>query len=113
MRITAKVIDNETRDPLPGATVALYAGNVRLNQVAADANGAFLIDTDGTPDRITVTNASYLGRSWKLPDYAGLYVFELSRNYATGPGVTVTAGRIPKWVFPVGLLALLLLIKKK
>ena len=112
MQVSGQVIDNATGDPVPGATVELWFGNVMLNRSAANSNGFFSVESSSSPNSVRISSASYLPGSFSYP--TSNKVFELVRNVKEGEPVIVTS--ILKgskgWLW-LGLLVLVVLSKKR
>lgn len=108
MTLTGQIIDADSYAPLPGATVELWFGNVMLARVAANGNGVFVIASQSTPDRVTVTSASYLPASFPYAQAVDDSLFALEKKIAEGEEVIVTAvlKKHGWWILPVLFLLL-------
>lgn len=91
MTITGKVLNWNTYEPVPGATVALVAGNVTLATVAAKNDGTFEISTNGVPDNLLISSVGYETRAFGVAEYEEFWTFFLQPSYKTEGEVTVTA----------------------
>lgn len=116
MLLQGQIVDKDTGEPLPGSTVELWYGNVRLNAVAAGSNGSFSIGSQSTPDLFTITHASYKPGKYLYPKFGDLNRFELERNVVEGEPVIIMAkGTLNNkgllWLLGIGLF--LVFIEKK
>lgn len=114
MNLTGHVVDRDSKDPLPGATVELWYDNLMLSRSAADNNGYFSISSASSPDNIVITNASYKKATFPYMDSLRLTVFPVERNIVEGEAVIVKnklKGNTVRIV--AGLVFLLLLLSKK
>lgn len=115
MNYYGTVIDADTNEGVPGATVELWYGNVMLARTIANAVGSFSISSASVPDRVKITSASY-----KTGDYSYQAVMDdsflpIQKNIVEGEPVIVTAMRKKgaAAMLMLGLLAVLLLNKKR
>lgn len=80
MRRTGTIVDEQTGQGIPGATVALWSRGVRIAAVAANDSGEFTIDAFSTPDALIASSIGYYETQWPMPDYDEQSTFELQRN---------------------------------
>lgn len=106
--LNGTVIDSGTREPVPGATISINQGNLRLAEKAADGNGNFSISSPYDADSVTISAIGFGSRTWKLPDFAGLFAWELTRSIPVLPEAVVTTKKT-KNLLLFGGLALLAL----
>lgn len=108
---SGSVIDSVTGEPIPGATVTIFAGATPLHSVAASVNGKF--NLSGAADTIVITSASYKDMIWPASPFQ--HVFELEPNDQTLDTVTLPGSPAKKQNYSWALLLLLipLLSKKK
>jgi hypothetical protein len=115
MTIYGKVIDSETRAAIPGATVALYAGNLRLAAVAATGTGEFTLTISDTsrPDKLLITSVGYLEKSIDPLSAAGTTVFMLERDVKELPPVVIYPTKGKNWMWWALGIAVLIGMSKK
>lgn len=90
MYVTGKIVDADTQEGIAGATVELWTGNIMLKRLAANDQGIFTATVASTPDRITVSSASYIDKSFPLVDPLKAAFFSLQKEIVEGEGVFVT-----------------------
>lgn len=102
-------------EPVPGATVELWAGNVRLNAVAANNEGLFSISTNAVPDSLKITSAGYESRIFGFAEYEDFWTFFIKPIYREGetPVVYATIKKSNVGLIAIALLLLLAAKKKK
>lgn len=104
MTINGKVIDDQTGQPIPRATISLLSGNVNLKSISADDSGNFSITTTQNPDSLLITSVGYQGTYWPLPKYESTSIFDLP--VSTDPLDTIVVEYKPKSVFPWWLIVI-------
>lgn len=110
-----RVIDTETGEPVPGATVELWAGDLMLLRGAADQSGFYSLVTQSTPDTIRISSASYIPQETAVNNSGAVVVYELQKNIVEGEPVIVTA-KIKKpvlWLAAALVVVVLALNSKK
>lgn|SRR5574341_250382 len=90
MYITGKIIDADTQEGISGATVELWTGDIMLKRLAANDQGIFTAIISSTPDKITVSSASYADKSFPLIDPLKAAFFALQKEIVENEGVFVT-----------------------
>jgi hypothetical protein len=116
MIIYGKVLDNETRAPVPGATVALYSDNVRIAAVAASGAGEFYIEVSTTqrPNKLGISSTGYIEKFWDISAAAGTTVFILDRDVKELPPVVIYPSKSTSWLWWVaGVVAIIAMSKKR
>lgn len=115
MTIYGKVIDSETRAGIPGATVALYAGNVRLTAAAATSTGEFTLTISDVnrPDKMLITSVGYLDKTFDPQSAAGTTVFMLDRDVKELPPVVIYPTKNKAWLWWALGIAVLIGMSKK
>jgi hypothetical protein len=113
--ITGRVLDWITITPVPGATVELWAGNVKLKSVAADNNGTFELSTTAVPDHLQISSAGYTTRTFGFAEYENFWTFFIQPNYREGetPIVYATIPKKKNWLGVALLIGIIILAKKK
>jgi len=111
--ISGRVLNWNTIEPVPGATVELWAGNVRLTSAAANNEGTFSLSTNGVPDSLKISSAGYITRQFGFAEYESFWTFFLQPNYREGETPVVYATLKKKSLLPIALLFLLLGIAAK
>jgi len=97
------VLDAYNGQPLPGATVELWADGNILTALAADKFGSFIVDSLTVPDKIRISNVGFQPTFFPVPSEP--VNFNLQRLETELENVTVTAKRKKS---NTGLLMLLL-----
>jgi len=113
MTLTGHVVDRDTKDPLPGATVELWYDTVMLARSAADNNGYFSITSTASPDNLVVTHTSYKKATFSYMDSLRLRLFALEKNIVEGEPVIVISKLTGNNVWIVAGLAIFLLLFSK
>lgn len=114
MIIAGRVIDKDSGDPVAGATVELWTGSIMLNRGAANDIGFFSLSTTATPDKVTVTSASYNSGNFGITDYVNAGTYQLQKNIVEGdPVIIVSIIKKNAGLIGLGLIFLFLLLKKK
>ncbi|MES3018583.1 MAG: carboxypeptidase-like regulatory domain-containing protein [Bacteroidota bacterium] len=99
MTVYGKVLDSTTRAPIPGATVAIYSGNIRLSAVAASGAGEFTIMTldSSRPDRLGISSVGYTEKFFDISAAVGTNTFMLNQDIKDLPPVIVTSSSKKNW----------------
>lgn len=114
MKYSGQVIDIDTSEGVPSATIELWYNNVLLSRTAANGNGFFSFDITGMPDQVRITSASYKSASYPFDQVADDSYLPIEKNIAEGDNVIVTAIRRSPWIlFAIGLGLLVLADKNK
>lgn len=91
MTIYGRVLDTESREPVPGATVALYNGQTKVAATVATAAGEFTLTTSNAYDiqgmKLVITSVGYLNGSFELSDKQNVYL--LLRDIKELPPVVI------------------------
>jgi len=111
--ITGRVLNWVTIEPVPGATVELWAGNLKLKSAAADSEGIFNLSTTAVPDSLQITSVGYISRRFGFAEYENFWTFFLQPNIKDIEGATVYATLKKTNWWPLAMIGLLLLISKK
>lgn len=114
MKYSGQVIDIETNEGIPAATIELWFNNVLLSRTIANGHGMFSFDVNGTPDQIRITSASYNSAAFPFDQVADDSYLPLERRVVEGENVIVTAIRRKPWIlFALGFGLLVLADKNK
>jgi hypothetical protein len=108
--VNGKVLNYNTLEVVPGATVSLMFGNVVLKTVAARNDGTFSISTSSTPDSILISSVGYESRQFGFDEYSDFWTFFLYPSVKTESEVIVKATRS---LIMLGLLAALLIMSQQ
>jgi hypothetical protein len=114
MTVYGKVLDETTREPIPGATIYLYNGSVKVASAIATNAGEFTVTTGGyaaAADKLLISSVGYAEKWFSLSDQQVSYL--LSRDEKELPPVVVTSGKKSTWLWWVLGAGLLVSIKKK
>ena len=109
MRYQGTVIDADTNEGVPSATVELWYGNVMLARTVASATGVFSIESASVPDRVKITSASYKPQDYSYQQVMDDSYLPIQKNIAEGEPVIVTAMKKHPGVALLLLLGVLLL----
>lgn len=114
MKYQGTVIDADTNEGVPSATVELWYGNVMLARSVANAAGLFSIESASVPDRVKITSASYKPQEYNYQQVMDDSYLPIQKNVAEGEPVIVTAIRKhPQGALLLLLLGVLILNRKK
>lgn len=111
--ISGRVLNWDTIEPVPGATVELWAGNVLLKSAAASADGLFQLSTTAVPDSLKISSAGYTTRIFGFAEYESFWTFFIKPNYVEGETPVVYATLKKSKLLPLALIGLLLLMASK
>jgi hypothetical protein len=118
MTIYGKVLDNDTRQPVPGATVTLWKNNIKVAAVAASVDGDFSISPPAgiiIPDQLGISSVGYIEKFYPIAEASGTSHFLLIRDIKELPPVVVTPGgtKSNTWLWwALGIAAAIALRKK-
>lgn len=114
MKYSGQIIDAETSEGVPSATVELWYGNVMLARVVANSKGLFSIESASVPDRVRITSASYKPQDYSYQQVMDDSFLPIEKNIVEGEPVIVTAmKKNPMVALGIGLLLLVLLNNEK
>ena len=107
MTIQGTVYNESNGQPVEGATVEAWAGNLRIGATAADDMGRFTLELLGTPTELRFSSASFVPVIYKYPEAAGLSSFVLPPNVVEGEPVVIKSKREKKngllwWIVAAG-----------
>jgi len=111
--ISGRVLNWDTIEPVPGATVELWAGNLLLTAAAANNEGIFSLSTNAVPDSLKISSAGFTTRIFGFAEYESFWTFFIKPNYREGEPVVVTATLKKNSLLPLAMLLLLVLAAKK
>ena len=111
--ISGRVLNWDTIEPVPGATVELWAGNLLLKSVAADNEGIFQLSTTAVPDSLKISSAGFTTRIFGFAEYESFWTFFIKPFYREGETPVVYATLKKSKLLPIALFGLLLLIASK
>lgn len=115
MLVQGKIVDVNSGDPVSGATVELWTGNIMLNRGAANENGIFSVSTSSSPDKLKITSASYKPADFGINDATSTMLFELEPNIIELDPFQVTATIKKKgwWLWAAALVGVYFILKEK
>lgn len=91
MKYYGTVIDAETNEGVPSATVELWYGNVMLARAAANGAGVFSIESASIPDQVRITSASYKPQVYSYQQVMDDSYLPIQKNIVEEDPVIVTA----------------------
>jgi len=89
MILSINVINSGNSQPLPGATVELWAGNVLVKRLITDNGGVASVNVVSLPDMVRITNVEFIPAEIRLQKGANSYQVKLQRIVKDIEGVTV------------------------
>lgn len=113
MRLTGRVVDYETSDGVPSATVELWTDNVMLQRTIANKNGDFDIGTGSTPDVVRLSSAGYQAVDYPYDQVSDDSLFPIEKFIKEEEEVTITSHRTKNGMWIFAALGLLLLLNKR
>ena len=111
--ISGRVLNWDSIEPVPFATVSLMAGNITLVSGAANNEGLFSLSTSAVPDSLLITAAGYESRKFGFAEYESFWTFFIKPIYREGETPVVYATLKKKSWLPIALFGLLLLMASK
>lgn len=112
--ITGRVLNWDTTEPVAGATVSLFAGNLLLSRGAADSEGVFALNTTGVPDSLEISSAGFTTRRFSWAEYESFWTFFLRPYYREGETAVVHSTiKKTNWLPLAFLFVLLFSMKNK
>jgi hypothetical protein len=111
--ISGRVLNWDSIEPVPGATVELWAGNLLLTSAAANNEGLFSLSTNGVPDSLKISSAGFTTRIFGFAEYESFWTFFIKPFYKEGGTPVVYATLKKTSLLPIALLLLLALAVKK
>lgn len=112
MKYSAQVIDLDTMEAVPNATVELWYNNILLRRILASKNGSFAFDVTAIPDQVRVSSASYKPASFPFSQVQDDSYLPMEKNIVEGENVIVTAVRRHPWLWFALITGLLVLADK-
>lgn len=112
IRFSGLVIDADTKEPIPGASVQFYLGQTLLDGMAANGQGQFNTVLLDDPDGLVITHAEYNGSMFQAAN-GGIYSLERKVKALEDVIVTSSGKGNNNWLLFGGLGLLLLLSQKK
>lgn len=114
MKYSGQIIDADTNEGVPSATVELWYGNVMLARTIANSTGTFSIESASVPDRVKITSASYRPQEYSYQQVMDDSFLPIQKNIVEGEPVIVTAmKKNPVVALTLGLLLLVFLNNNK
>lgn len=113
MLYAARIVDAVTLQGLPGATVELWVDNLMLVRGASDNQGYVTLSSGTVPKQLRISNVGYQSRTIPFVQAQDESLFALQRDVKELPNVIIDSMKTKPAYWLLGMLAFLLLVKRR